>query len=208
MVALFVSLAPPPASALPDDASAAIVAGLLRPSPSSFRGGVLWLRDDLGGRLRRALVELARRSSGRKMILRLADSAFITVLASTTLRTGQAGLWGLIFDDGRPIGATIQVDLSQILALDHDPSGVETLAHELRHQIDASRAFSSGGEYLRIYRAALLGDRSRSAQRYGRRVRLQRPNISTDEALRWIEPLLAGIESSRPSTPTRLMTRP
>ena len=204
------------ASALPFDGAATLAAALAGSPhslllPDGYRPGVLWLRDDARGRLRRVLIEVACRRNGRKMIQRLIDSDFITVLASTPLRPNQAGLWGPIFFSGRAVGATIHVDLTQILALDYDPSGVETLAHELRHQVDATRAFSKGAAYGPIYRAALMGDRTKSAHRYGRRIRLQQPDLSTAEARAWIDPILVSLEIApgrrHATSPVRIAAR-
>lgn len=205
------------AGALPFDGLATLAATMADSHqslllPDGYRPGALWLRDDSRGRLRNALIELARRRNGRKMVQRLVDSGFITVLASTPLNPYQAGLWGPIFFYGRAVGAAIHVDLTQILALDYDPSGVETLAHELRHQVDAARAFGKGSKYGSIYRAALMGDRTRSAHRYGRRIRLQPPDLTAAEAHRWIEPMLVPTDSTpgfrRASTPVRIAGRP
>ena len=160
--------------------------------PAEYRPGVLLIRDDDSGTLRSALVELARRPGGRKMVQRLLDSGFVTVLVSQRLRPMQAGLWGPIFSEGRVIGAVLYLDLRQIRGLDHDPTGLETLAHELRHQVDASRAFLNGGTYKAVYRAAATGDQTRSAQRYGQRIRHQRSDISAAEARRWLESRVVG----------------
>lgn len=162
--------------------------------PSEYRPGVLLIRDDPAETLVSTLVELARRRSGRNMIRRLLDSGFVTVLVSTRLRPMQAGLWGPIFFRGRAVGASLYVDLEQIRGLDHDPTGVETMAHELRHQVDAARAFRRSATYSAIYLAASSGDKTRSAQRYGQRVRQQRPDMTPDEARSWLSPLLVHLE--------------
>ncbi len=121
------------------------------------------------------------------MIERLLGSGFVTVLVSTRLRPMQAGLWGPIFFRGRAVGATLSVDLEQIRRRDLDPTGVETLAHELRHQVDAARAFRNSGEYPAIHRAALSGDLTGSAQQYAERLRNQRPDLDPNEARAWLE---------------------
>jgi hypothetical protein len=163
---------------------------LARGLPAGYRPGVLLLRDDPEQTLRSTLVELSRRQGGRSMLRRLVDSGFITVLVSERLRPMQAGLWGPIFSQGAIVGAALRVDLKQIRGLDHDPTGVETLAHEIRHQVDAARAFGRSGTYAAVYRAAASGDRTRSAQQYAHRVRDQHPDLTTEEAERWLEPLV------------------
>jgi len=114
---LILIVAARPLSALPHYDTASLVAAVggssyLRSLPFPYQPGRLWLRDDTGNRLRRVLVELARRPNGRKMIVRIVASDFVTLLASTALRSGQAGLWGPMFYYGRPVGATIHVDLT------------------------------------------------------------------------------------------------
>lgn len=158
--------------------------------PPEHRPATLLLRDDEAGTLHSSLVELARRRGGRAMLRRLVESDFITVLVSERLRPMQAGLWGPIFHRGQVLGAALYVDLLQIHGFDHDPTGVQTLAHELRHQVDAARAFGDKGTYRAVYRAAASGDRTRSAERYGARIRQQLPDLTAEEATLWLEPLL------------------
>ena len=158
--------------------------------PAPYRAGVLLIEDDPAQLLESTLVDLCRRRSGRSMIRRLLRSGFVTLMVSKPLKPMQAGLWGPIFHQGRVVGASLYIDLGQIRGLDHDATGVETLAHELRHQVDASRAFLKSGRYQAIYLAASSGDRTGSAQRYGRRVRYQSPDMTSTEARQWLLPLM------------------
>ncbi|MDX1642829.1 MAG: hypothetical protein R3244_00580 [Thermoanaerobaculia bacterium] len=161
-----------------------------QPGAVPYSSGRLNLRDDLDDNLEAALIALAQRRNGRRMIERLLASGFVTVLVSTRLRPMQAGLWGPIFFHGRVVGATLSVDLEQIRRRDHDPTGIETLAHELRHQVDAARAFRNKGDYPAVHRAALSGDLTGSAQQYAERLCDQRPDLDPAAARAWLEPRL------------------
>lgn len=176
-----------------DDAEAAVRP--TRSEPVPYRTDRLNLRDDAAGRLEAVLIDLARRRDGRRLIDRLLDSGFITVLVSTRLRPLQAGLWGPIFSRGRAVGATLYLDLVQIRRIDLDPTGIETLAHELRHQVDAARAFGNNGDWRAIHRAALSGDRTGAAQRYARRLNDRPPDLDEAEAGAWLEPRLNRLDS-------------